>query len=108
MQELDEALFATAGLLNFTATLSRPEQLDRLTIGLKMAAGFSEDGIQVIQAALATIPAIARALEQGDLEICLELLPEDWPVTAAKRLIKDLRNGGNNHEKTLPSHAAIP
>ena len=108
LPELDEVLFPIAGLLNFTASLSRPNQVDRLTLGLKMAAGLREDVPQVIQAALATIPAIARAQGQGNLEICLELLPKDWPVTAAKRLIKDLRNGGNDHEKTLPGHTATP
>ncbi len=92
LEELDEALFSVTGLLNFTVSLSRTNQQERLTIGVQMADGMKGGVQEVIRAALDTVPTIQRATRQGSLEICLEILPRGGalPSTTAKRFIKHL------------------
>ncbi len=54
MADLDEALFAIDGVLNFTATMIRENERDRLHLEVKIAEG--RRIMSVIQAITAAVP----------------------------------------------------
>lgn len=94
MKELDEALFAVKGLLDFEASLTRSNKLDRLTVGLKLASKANTSILARVKATLDSIPAIRAATSQKYMELQLTVLPDDLKIRAAKRYIKDLRERG--------------
>lgn len=82
MADLDEAVFAIEGVLNFTATLTRENGHDCLHLEVKIA-----DGHKVLSVAQAVSKAVA-ALPDLDVRV---LSVKDMPPSMAKRTILDRR-----------------
>lgn len=95
MRDLDEALFPIEGLLNFEASLSCRNDLDRLNVGVWMNQEGGEQGIAIIHKALESIPLVTSARKQGKLEVQVDFLGEGNPGRGpVKRTIIDLRKRG--------------
>jgi len=90
MADLDEALFPLAGVRNFTASLSREGNLDRLQVEVW---GTDETQVQVVQKAVAAIPGVRGARESGRLEV-VSMMQQEGPLKfsgQAKRMLVDRR-----------------
>ena len=92
LAELDEALFALPGVLNFTATVTQENGQNRLHLAIFPAAA-SGDLTAAVHGALATIPALAAAQLCGALAVRLQIQPVGSPgaVSLGKRTIHDQR-----------------
>ncbi|MCC7206135.1 MAG: phenylacetate--CoA ligase family protein [Anaerolineae bacterium] len=86
MADLDEALFALDGVLNFTATLAREDQRDVLHIAVQMAAG--ADPARTLRSAAS---ALAR-FDSVNVHMRISQI-DSIPASLAKRRISDLRCG---------------
>ncbi|WP_347489858.1 DVU_1553 family AMP-dependent CoA ligase [Desulfoscipio sp. XC116] len=92
MSMLDEALFAVAGVLDFTATISFGSGVDYLAVKTRLAGWVGEEITESIQKALLSIPVVAENIKQGSLALtpieadCSGIL---WKPS--KRIIRDLR-----------------
>lgn len=95
MADLDEALFALDGLVDFQATLTRKGSKDQLEIEIKSAAGKREEMLEQVQLAVTAVPVVKSAVAAGELTI----VPvgagsyECFTNGTAKRSICDLRAG---------------
>ncbi|MCL6479154.1 MAG: AMP-binding protein [Peptococcaceae bacterium] len=86
MRELDEALFPVEGLVDFEASLSRADGVDRLNIGVRMAGEVDDKTRIFLRKALETIPLIKHAVIQGNLEVNLDMLiPPTTPGICPER-----------------------
>lgn len=92
LAELDEALFAVPGVIDFRATMTS-ETRGELCIDASVIWDAGADAATALQAALRRIPAIRRALEEGVLSIRVQVSPQmpQAPPPLAKRLIADRR-----------------
>lgn len=62
MADLDEAIFPVEGVLDFSASLTREQGLDRLRIEVQLTGPDSLQTFGAIEEALNTVPAIRSAL----------------------------------------------
>lgn len=92
LAELDEALFAVPGVIDFRATMGSNES-DELCVDARVAPGVEATSDERLQATLMHIPLIRHALESDALSIRVKTstLTPDTPPPLAKRLITDLR-----------------
>lgn len=92
MADLDEALFPLAGLVHFSAALTRATG-DHLHIEAFMTTSVASDATSAIDAALDTIPAIQRARQAGELTVSVTIKPQATTAAPllAKRMIVDRR-----------------
>lgn len=93
MADLDEALFAVPGVLNFSATVARAGR-DTLRLEISAVEGWGHAIAPDVDAALATIPAIARARTHGRLDVVVTVRPTGYILSGPpKRTIADRRIG---------------
>jgi phenylacetate-coenzyme A ligase PaaK-like adenylate-forming protein len=94
MADLDEAIFPVEMVLDFSASLTCVQGLDRLRIEIQVTEPDNRHTFAAIQEALDTIPVIRSALRGGALALDLNLLPAGQAVTwnTGKRVLLDLRN----------------
>ncbi len=93
MADLDEALFAVPGVLNFSATVARAGR-DTLLLEISAVEGWGHAIAPDVDAALATIPAIARAHTHGRLDVVVTVRPTGYILSGPpKRTIADRRVG---------------
>jgi len=92
LAELDEALFAVPGVIDFRATIACKER-DELYVDTRVAPGTGATAAADLQAAMMHIPFVRSALENDALSIRVEVRTQapDTPPPLAKRLITDLR-----------------
>jgi hypothetical protein len=83
MADLDEALFAVDGVLNFTATSIHHARGDELQLAVKM--------LDDVDANSSIIPALSRLPILNDVTINSTIVP-DIPPSMAKRTILDRRH----------------
>ena len=86
LAELDEALFAIPGLLDFRASYLRGN-IPALRIRL-YAPGSGPNPIRSAEHALDSVPVLAQNLAHGCLKLALETVEEPFPVTGGKRKIE--------------------
>jgi phenylacetate-coenzyme A ligase PaaK-like adenylate-forming protein len=86
MADLDEALFAVAGVLNFSAALSREQGQDILQIAVQLTGGAETE------ATLKTITSALTALPKDAIEMRLSLV-STISASMSKRQIVDRRMG---------------
>lgn len=99
LADLDEALFALPGVLNFAATMTQESGQHRLHLDIFPAAGQrqvereSDDLAAAVHGALATIPTLVTAQVSGELAVRLQIEPAGSPgaVSLGKRTINDRR-----------------
>ena len=85
LAELDEALFAIPGVVDFRASYLRG---DVSTLSFRIyAPGVNPHLLCVARDALASIPVIAHALVHNQLKLAFELAAESTPATGSKRKI---------------------
>ena len=90
-QDLDDALFALDGLLDYRATLGHSNGCDLLGIEFLARPGHEHVDLKISQA-LAKIPAIASALAQGGLRLGPMLRVSSFsPSHTVKRTLLDQR-----------------
>lgn len=93
MAQVDEALFALEGLLDFTALIRRRGSADLLQIRMKTSEASADVTEHAVLDALDTIPAVYSARRRGTLDVGIEVDPEDLPAEGtAKRAIIDGRS----------------
>jgi phenylacetate-CoA ligase len=99
MSMLDEALFAIPEILNFQVELVPAEGRSRLDVMLDCDADRLPETARRARQALADVPAVRAAIDQGALDIGpIRLNSEKWFTTgAAKRTLIDRRQ-----EKSTP------
>jgi len=87
--DLDEALFTVPGIVNYNASLTRAQGVDRLGIVVYPASQERPPESKVILNAVAGVPAIANAAAMGQLIVePVRFSTEDWITTGvAKRAI---------------------
>jgi phenylacetate-CoA ligase len=91
MADLDEALFALPGILNFAATLDRGER-DRLKIDITSGVDGAVAGTAEIEASLESIAAIRAATACGILTLALNVARTGYRLSSPpKRAIVDRR-----------------
>lgn len=93
MAELDEALFGLPTLLDFSATLTRETDRDRLHIEIRALEGPGEQLEKSAQRAVEAIPVVAAAIDESGLRVSIEIFREGQggPMYAGKRRITDRR-----------------
>ncbi len=69
LSELDEALFAVPGLMNYTAEISKENGIDRLTFSLLTASKERRAATVRAERAVSGIPAIKKAVADGALKM---------------------------------------
>lgn len=91
MADLDEALFAVPGVLNFSAAITRSAGQDWLHLEVTPATKPGQDFNLTIQQALTTIPVVAAAQHRGTLAVRLLIRPAGsvGSVNLAKRAIQE-------------------
>ncbi len=96
MADLDDALFPIAALLDFTATITREDGLDRLCLEVQVAPGARDAVASALLPALNSVPAFRRARAAGHLEVTMDLRASDYRCapSPAKRTILDMRGKG--------------
>lgn len=88
LADLDEALFAVPGTLNFSATVTRGSR-DRLVLDVSTAEGGNDSIGAAISTALGAIPVIERALVCGQLEVTVTVRREGYALPGPpKRTIR--------------------
>jgi phenylacetate-CoA ligase len=87
--DLDEALFALPGIVNYDVCLTGAHGLDRLQVAVYPDSYDNRAHADEILATLATVPAIAHATETGNLLLePIRFSAENWISTGvAKRVI---------------------
>jgi len=92
LAELNEALFAVPGVIDFRATMAC-EARDALCIDASVIWDAGADAATALQAALHGLPVIRQSSEAGALSIRVQVRPQtpQAPPPLAKRLITDLR-----------------
>jgi phenylacetate-CoA ligase len=87
--ELDEALFALPGVVNYVACLTGAHDVDRLDVAIYPGSCKDLPDVDAIFGTLTTVPAIAHATETGHLILePIRFSSENWITTgAAKRTI---------------------
>jgi len=95
MADLDEAIFAIEGVLDFSASLSREQGPDRLRIEAEVMGSDSRKTLSAIEKALKAVTVIRSALREGALVLDVSLLPGGQAAAkdAAKRVLLDSRDG---------------
>lgn len=93
MADLDEVLFSSKGVLNFSAMLTHEGGKDCLHLKLILAGGTNYPLNPAIQQTVEAIPAIQSARKSGKLEVRLlaQSEAELGPASLAKRMIIDKR-----------------
>ncbi len=96
MADLDEALFPIAGMLNFSATLTREEEgRDGLHIQAIVSKGAGRSADRAVRRQLDAVSAIQAAQKAGCLTVCVDVQVADWHHTPqfdlSKRKILDRR-----------------
>ncbi|MBS4026644.1 MAG: phenylacetate--CoA ligase family protein [Clostridia bacterium] len=102
MADLDEALFALDGLVDFQVALIRKGSKDQLEIGIRSATEDGEELLREVRLAVAAVPVIKSAVAAGELTIIPVVAGpyECFTNGTAKRTICDLRaagSGGDNY-----------
>jgi phenylacetate-coenzyme A ligase PaaK-like adenylate-forming protein len=92
--DLDEAIFPVERVLDFSASLTREQGLDRLRIEVQVIGADNRQTFAAIQEALNAVPVIRSALRGGALFLDVNLLTAVQAVTrdTGKRALLDLRN----------------
>jgi phenylacetate-CoA ligase len=87
--DLDETLFAVPGIANYQASLTRSNCVDRLELIMYSGSCGHQPQLDEILGAVNSVPAIAHAVEKGDLMVePIRFSTENWGTTgAAKRVI---------------------
>jgi phenylacetate-CoA ligase len=87
--ELDETLFAVPGIANYQASLTKSADVDRLELIMHPGSCDHQPQLDEILGAVTSVPAIAHAVETGDLIVePIRFSTENWGTTgAAKRAI---------------------
>ena len=94
MADLDEALFSIAGVLDFTALVSRDGRQDRLRLEVKVVEEANDDIAGAIDAALESIPAVESARTSDQLEVVAAMQKTRSIISRPiKRTIMDRRTG---------------
>jgi phenylacetate-coenzyme A ligase PaaK-like adenylate-forming protein len=90
MADLDEALFSIDGVWNFSASLSREDQMDHLLVEVW---GTGETQLQVVQRVVEAIPGVRAARESGRLKVTAMMQREgSFGVSGqGKRMLLDRR-----------------
>jgi phenylacetate-CoA ligase len=88
MADLDEALFPIAGMLDFSATLTRNGSRDRLHIEAIVVDGPLQATSSAIQRQLYAVPSIQSTQEMGRLDVYVDVQIADWDNETAHRLSK--------------------
>lgn len=97
LSQMDEALFRLSEVLDYECELSSAEGMEKLSIDLKTAAGFSnaekQAYRQTVLSALQAIPAVRKGLVRGILKITLNFSGSGPDVSkgAGKRQLIDRR-----------------
>jgi phenylacetate-CoA ligase len=100
MADLDEALFAVPGVLNFSATVAR-EGRDILLLDVSGVEGHGSAVASKVDAALEAIPAIEVARARGQLDVVVTVKPTRYILSGPpKRTIMD-RRPAISHDRTL-------
>ena len=95
MADLDEALFAVPGVLNFSATIARAGR-DTLLLEISAVEGWGGAVAAEVDAALESIPAIELARQRGQLDVLVTVQPTGYVLSGPpKRMITDRRVGNN-------------
>jgi phenylacetate-coenzyme A ligase PaaK-like adenylate-forming protein len=94
MADLDEAVFAVERVLDFSASLTREQGLDRLRIEAQVMGAGNRQAVAAIEEALSAVPVIRSELRGGALALDVSLPPEGRAAAggAAKRVLVDLRD----------------
>jgi len=94
MPALDEALFPIAGVLNFTAEITKSCGLDQLQLCIQACPGIEERVAREALAALYRIEPVATLFQQRALTVgSITFNKDGWLTTGAgKRQIKDSRD----------------
>jgi phenylacetate-coenzyme A ligase PaaK-like adenylate-forming protein len=87
--DLDEALFALPGIVNYLASLTRSNDVDRLEIAVHARSSGNQPQRERILGAVTSVPAISQAVETGHLVLePIRFATENWITTGvAKRAI---------------------
>ncbi|MFZ0611021.1 MAG: DVU_1553 family AMP-dependent CoA ligase [Desulfobacterales bacterium] len=93
MADLDEAIFAVPGVLDFQAELTTTDGASRLGLTIHCDTGRFPDAAVAVRAALVHVPAVRGAVARGRLDIgSIRMRPAGWFTTgAAKRRLIDRR-----------------
>ena len=91
MADLDEALFPLSGLLDFSASILREKERDRLNIEIHAMEGCVEQAVRQARTAVEAIPAVRSALAEDALFLSVYPRREGGtgPITTGKRRIGD-------------------
>ena len=94
MADLDEALFSIAGVLDFTAAISREGTQNRLRLEVRVVERANDNIAGAIDAALESIPAVKFARTSHQLDVVV-VMQNTRSVVARpiKRTIMDRRTG---------------
>ena len=94
MADLDEALFSIAGVLDFTAAISREGTQNRLRLEVRVVERANDNIAGAIDAALESIPAVKFARTSHQLEVVVAMQNTRSVVARPiKRTIMDRRTG---------------
>lgn len=88
MADLDEALFPIAGVLDFSALLTREGGRDRLHVEAIVVDGPDRATSSAVRRRLSAVPSIRSTQEMGRLDVCVDVRIADWDDEAARRLSK--------------------
>jgi phenylacetate-CoA ligase len=87
--DLDETLFVVPGIANYQVSLTKSDHVDRLELIMYPGSCRHQPQLDKILGAVNSVPAIARAVETGDLIVePIRFSNENWVTTGAvKRAI---------------------
>jgi phenylacetate-CoA ligase len=91
LADLDEALFALPGVLDFDATLHRSPGRDRLDVEVRVAAGGAPGGrltAQDVAGALQTLPGVAGTHEGPGVDVTVRVVPATVVAAPTKRRMR--------------------
>lgn len=91
--DLDETLFAVPGIANYQASLTKSADVDRLELIMHFGSHGHQPELDKILGAVTSVPAIAHAVETGNLIVePIRFSTENWVTTGAtKRAIQQRR-----------------
>jgi phenylacetate-coenzyme A ligase PaaK-like adenylate-forming protein len=88
MAQLDDALFAVPGVVDFRARVAHAPSAQLLLLCRLEQVGV-ETTLVTAQRAVERIPAIAAALRDGTMRVVIAAAPERFPFNGAKRVIEE-------------------
>ena len=87
--DIDEALFTVPGIVNYSATLTRNREIDRLEVAVFLGSPEDRSLLEIIVGSLLRVPAIDLAVKSGHLIVDpIRIVPENWVTSGVvKRAI---------------------